>query len=205
MGCAVVMIDWMTFVRGAGLALLVAVPPGGNALLCVRRTLLHGWSAGLAHGFGAATAHACYAGAATFGVAALVGLLPGGRRWVGLLGGLLLCALGYRAWRSAPPTSAAPSRGLGLSAIYATGALFTLGNPITILTFIGAGVGVAGRSAAPFVAGAFLGSAAWWTAVSGATCLVGAGLSEASLRRAGRVSGVALGVLGLRALIVALW
>ncbi|MBM4414125.1 MAG: LysE family translocator, partial [Chloroflexi bacterium] len=46
--------------RGIGMGFMIAVPVGPIGLLCIRRTLAHGWRAGFASGLGAATADTLY-------------------------------------------------------------------------------------------------------------------------------------------------
>ena len=54
--------------KGFALGLSIAVPVGPIALLCIRRTLTQGRSAGWATGLGAATADAIYGSLWAFGL-----------------------------------------------------------------------------------------------------------------------------------------
>jgi threonine/homoserine/homoserine lactone efflux protein len=196
--------QWAVMARGAAVAFLIAAPLGPNGLLCIRRTLAQGWRAGLAHGLGAATAHALYAALAALGLAAAAGVLTGGQRGLALLGAVVLCILGWRAWRATPATGGPAAGAAQLPVVYAVGLLLTLTNPITVLAFAAAGAGVLGSAPEQVAAGAFLGSAAWWVFLSGVTGRLRALLPGRALGVAQRASGAALGALGLLALAAAL-
>ena len=56
------------FARTFVIGIAVAAPVGAMGVLCIQRTLAHGWRAGLATGAGIATADGIYAGLAAFGV-----------------------------------------------------------------------------------------------------------------------------------------
>jgi threonine/homoserine/homoserine lactone efflux protein len=83
----------------------------------------------------------------------------------------------------------------------------TLTNPTTILSFAaifaGLGAGDAGGdvlSAMVLVPGVFLGSAAWWFVLSGATGLFRTRLSVGGLRWVNRVSGSVIAAFGVLAI-----
>lgn len=87
-----------SFVRGIVLGLTIAAPVGPIGLLCIRRTLAHGWRAGFASGLGAATADTLYGMLAAFGLTALVQL----QRPAAVIGGFLLLYMGWQTTRSVP-------------------------------------------------------------------------------------------------------
>src|ERR1700694_5735930 len=94
----------------------IAASPGPIFFLVLRRTLSRGWRSGLVCGLGVATGDAIYAGLAAFGVAAIVNVLLGQRRWIGLVGGVAIALIGLRTLRSSrgstPPPHPSP-RGWG--------------------------------------------------------------------------------------------
>jgi len=59
--------DIASFARGLALGFAVAAPVGPMSLLCIRRTLVGGFSAGVLSGLGVATADALYGAVAAFG------------------------------------------------------------------------------------------------------------------------------------------
>ena len=94
--------DPSPFLRGLALGIVVAAPVGPMSLLCMRRTLAGGFSAGILSGLGIATADGIYSAVAAFGLVAVSDLLVGQQRWLRLLGGLTLIYLGVSALRSRP-------------------------------------------------------------------------------------------------------
>ncbi len=157
------------FPRGIIIGLSVAAPVGPMGVLCIRRTLTRGSLTGIVSGIGIATADACFAAIAAFGLTSISNLLVDNQTWIRLFGGLFLCYLGIktltsRAWsgesRDETPENA------GLIGAYCSTLGLTLTNPTTIISFaaIFAGFGVAepGLGAISLVVGVFVGSTLWW-------------------------------------------
>ena len=154
---------------GIGVGLAVAAPVGPIGILCIRRTLTEGRATGLATGFGAASADAVYGIIAATGLA-VSGILVSHADLLRVGGGTLIAVLGILSLRTfflnrTAAELVTSSRGL-FGAFFTTFAL-TLGNPMTILAFVGliAGLGAAiDNPMAPYllVVGVFIGSAAWW-------------------------------------------
>jgi threonine/homoserine/homoserine lactone efflux protein len=162
------------FLKGLLIGFAIAAPVGPIGVLCIRRTFAEGRAAGFATGLGAATADAFYGAVAGFGLTAVSAFLLGFQSELRLGGGVFLCALGLKTFLSRPAAAGARMQGRGLAQAYATTVVLTLTNPATILSFIavfaGAGLGQqrAGTAEAlAIVTGVFLGSAAWWLALSG--------------------------------------
>jgi threonine/homoserine/homoserine lactone efflux protein len=203
-------LDSSLFLRGLVLGFAIAAPVGPIGVLCIRRTLAQGRTAGLLSGLGAATADALYGSVAAFGLTVISGLLVAQRTWLGLLGGVFLCYLGARTFLAESAAALEPTRTQpgGLAGSYASTLALTLTNPMTILSFaavfaglgLGAGVGSFG-SAASLVTGVFLGSAGWWLALSAGVSLLRGGLGAAGLRWVNRVSGVVIVAFGIGAIL----
>lgn len=180
----------------AGLGLLLAVPVGPLALLCLRRSLTLGMKAGLVTGLGVATADAVYATVAAFALGA-AGAFIEESAWLGPLGGLALIALGVRdVFHRA--TEARPATLRAHMGAWAGALLLTLANPATILTFAAVivGLGLVPDLASVFdrllfVAGVFLGSAGWWVVLSAAGGSLGNRLPPGIVPWTRRIAGVA--------------
>lgn len=192
------------FLRGLIIGFSIAAPVGPIGVLCIRRTLTDGRTAGFVSGLGAATADAVYGAIAGFGLTAVSGLLAREQVWLRLIGGLFLVYLGARAFLAAPArlgSSGAPVVSLG--GAYATTLALTLANPMTILSFaaIFAGLGiVAARdyaSAGALVAGVFTGSAAWWLILSSLAGMARSRLGSEALRWVNRGAGIIITAFGL--------
>ncbi len=197
--------------RGFLLGFAVAASPGPIFFLCVRRTLTQGRLTGLFSGFGVATADGFYAAIATFGVAALTTAFVAGRRPLAVIGGVILVLLGARILmergRTAESASAVTSRGLAWAYVSTLG--LTITNPATIISFaalaatLGLGTGGSFVRPALVVVGVLLGSAAWWCILVIGASLLRARLTPQVVGWISTVSGLAIAVLGILAVISA--
>ena len=181
---------------------------GPIGVLCVRRTLTEGRAAGLLSGLGAATADTIYGCIAGFGLTFMTQALMAQHFWLGLIGGLFLCYLGIKTFRTPPAETAAPAAGKGLAGAYASTFLLTLTNPMTILSFaaVFAGLGLATSDrnvvdAGVLVAGVFIGSAMWWTILSVGVGAVRGRFDQRRLRWVNRISGAVILAFGVAALV----
>jgi threonine/homoserine/homoserine lactone efflux protein len=170
-------------------------------VLCFRRTIEQGVSAGLASGMGIAVADAIYGAIAAFGLTAISGFLLAHQLWIGLAGVAFLAWLGVKALAAGPidlaaEPNGAPSRSLG--AAFASTLTLTLANPPTILAFtamfagLGLAAGASYQSAALIVAGVFIGSAAWWLILVAGAAALRARVTPRILHAINVVSGVTI-------------
>jgi threonine/homoserine/homoserine lactone efflux protein len=157
------------FIEGILIGVLVAVPVGPLGLLCINRALAMGALCGLFSGLGVASADALAAGIAALGITLISAFLIEHETALRLVGGIFLCYLGWKIYRTRPGTPLPPNNVGGLFSAYATTFLLTFSNPVTILSFVAiyAGWGVQSLrqhylSAAVLTAGVFTGSALWW-------------------------------------------
>lgn len=198
--------------RGFVLGFVVAASPGPIFFLCLKRTLARGWLIGLVSGFGVATADAFYAGLAAFGIGAVMSLLAGERRWLALLGGVILVLLGLRSLLERPNTQdASPaSNGSGFAWAYLSTLGLTIANPSTIISFaalvatLGIGTGAGFVPPALLVLGVFAGSATWWLVLAGIGAGMRARLGHGALRGISTFSGLAIAGLGMLAIYSAI-
>jgi threonine/homoserine/homoserine lactone efflux protein len=193
--------------KGIVLGISIAAPVGPIGLLCIRRTLTGGLGLGLCTGLGAAAADAVYGAVAGFGLTAVSGFLLRQQFWLALIGGAFLCGLGIRTARSLPPSgSGAVAEATGRAAAFLSTFFLTLTNPMTILSFValfaglGVGVGTDFTGTATFVGGVLLGSALWWTLLSGIVVAARGSLPPGALRWVNRISGLVILGFGLAAL-----
>lgn len=192
--------------RGIVLGFAIAAAVGPISLLTIRRTLAHGRVYGLVSGAGVALADATYAGVAAFGLTAITNVLVGGRALLGLVGGAVLVALAIRTMSSRPSEVAATADRPGLRAAFASIFGLTMTNPMTILSFasVFAAAGLSGRSgaeAALLTAGVFLGSLGWWGLLTAVVARLRSQVTLRGLTWINRISGLALAVFGLVAVI----
>ncbi len=197
--------------RGFLLGLAVAASPGPIFFLCFRRTLAQGRLVGLASGLGVATADGFYAAIATFGVAALTTAFVAGRRPLAVIGGVVLILLGVRILMErrqvAEAQPAVTARSLAWA--YTSTLGLTITNPATIVSFaalaatLGFGTGGYAVGPAVVVLGVLLGSAAWWCMLVVGATLLKSRVTPAVVRWISTVSGLAIAVLGILAVISA--
>jgi threonine/homoserine/homoserine lactone efflux protein len=156
-------------IEGIMIGLIVAVPVGPLGLLCINRALMLGPLCGLCSGLGVATADAIAAGIAALGITLISGFLSDHQVLLRFIGGIFLCYLGYKIYRTEPVSRVPINTVNGLLSAFATTFFLTLSNPVTILSFIAIYAGwhvpsLHGHyaAAATLTAGVFTGSALWW-------------------------------------------
>ena len=196
--------------RGLVIGFSIAAPVGPIGVLCIKRTLAHGRSAGLASGLGAASADALYGCVAAFGLASVSGFLADQQLWLRLIGGVFLLYLGLRTfWKRAdgPEDDTGGASSGGLVGAYSSTFLLTVTNPTTIFSFVAifAALGLAGEAgyaaAAVLVLGVFTGSSLWWLFLTGGVSLLSRRVGLGVLRWANRASGTIILGFGVAALL----
>ena len=195
--------------RGLVLGFTIAAAVGPISLLAIRRTLAHGQAYGLASGLGVALADSTYAAIAAFGLTVVTSLFVGGRTLLGLVGGAFLVVLAIRTMTSRPNDVAIVAERPGLTAAFGSIFGLTMTNPMTILSFAGlfAGLGLTGSggaNAALLVLGVFLGSASWWVILTWIVATLRARVTIEILTWVNRLSGAAILVFGVVAIVGAL-
>ena len=141
---------------------------------------------------------------AGFGLAGITNLVMGQRTWVQILGGLFLCYLGARIFRSPPQGKMESTATAGAARGYVSALLLTLTNPMTILSFtaVFAGMGLAHATrgylaAVALVAGVFCGSMVWWVILSAGVSQFNTHLNPTVMGWINRLSGSVLAGFGL--------
>jgi len=201
-------VDIGFLLKGLIIGFSIAAPVGPIGVLCIRRTLAEGRTAGLISGLGAATADAIYGCIAGFGLTFISTLFISQQGWFRVIGGLFLCYLGLKTLLSTPAEQMASAKGNGLIGAYASIFFLTLTNPMTILSFaaIFAGLGVASTSgnyisASVLVLGVFSGSALWWLLLSSGVAFFQAKFNFRELKWVNRISGIIILLFGLYVLL----
>lgn len=194
--------------QGILIGLVVAVPVGPLGLLCINRSLMLGAGAGLASGLGVASADALAAGIAALGISLIADFLLAHQFVLRLAGGIFLCILGYRIFRTEPAAKVPTISANGLLSAYATTFFLTFTNPVTILSFVAIYAGwhvpsLHGRylATAFLASGVFIGSALWWVILFAGLTLFRWNLSNGFLAWVHRLSGVAIAGFGIVVLL----
>ncbi|HET7181552.1 MAG TPA: LysE family transporter [Candidatus Limnocylindrales bacterium] len=195
--------------RGLVIGFTIAMAVGPITLLVIRRTIDHGGWYGFASGLGVASADATYAGVAAFGLTAITSLLVSGHVLLGIVGGAIIAVMGYRTMVSVPIAAAPDAERPGMVGAFASIYALTMTNPLTIVLYAGvfAGIGlVAGSSfvdAAVITVSAWLGSTLWWVILCSVVGWMRGRFSTRAMLWVNRISGAALVVFGVLAVVAA--
>jgi threonine/homoserine/homoserine lactone efflux protein len=193
-----------TLVKGFLAGAAIAAPLGPVGILCIHRGISSGRRAAFLSGLGAATAHGVYALAAALGLSLAAGALARHQFALRLAAGLLLVLLGARTFASRPADPDETGTGRALAGAYVSALLLAISSPVTMLTiaavFSGAGLPAKGGGtfdALLLAAGVFLGSTAWWLALSAGVGWLSLRGKIPALRHANRATGAVLAGFGL--------
>lgn len=163
------------FTKAICIGLAIAAPVGPIGLLCINRSLHHGFLIGLMTGCGAAIADGIYGAIAAFGITSVSHFLISYQTPIRLIGGIFLIYLSIKIFFQ-NATYHLPKKDLRgsywgslLSAFF-----LTITNPMTILSFVAIFSGIANLNylkntyfaASLFVLGIILGSFIWWVILS---------------------------------------
>lgn len=195
--------------RGLVFGLAIAAPVGPIGVLCIRQTLAFGWLRGFVCGLGAATADGIYGCIAGLGLTFISDFLFAQQTWLRLIGGIFLCYLGIRTFISDRlRNNTARLKNSKLAGVYLATLFLTISNPATILAFAAIFSGISSIStehnyfpAMLLVVGVFLGSALWWLTLCTRVTFLGSKLRLTNLRWINRISGMAIALFGLIAVV----
>jgi len=193
------------FAKAMIVGFAVSIPVGPVGLLCIRRAVIHGAREGFVGGLGAALADSLWAALAVYGITAISAPLMRHEDLFQVVGGLVLIALGLRAF--APLPHEAHTRREGLAGLLSTSFFLTISNPATLVAMAAvlAVVGLAephmhGAPPGAVVLGVFVGALGWWALLSVAAARLGESLSPHRLQRLNRGLGAGLAGIGVVAL-----
>lgn len=155
------------FIKGFVIGFTIAASIGPIGILCIRRSLAHGYLSGLFSGMGVATADGFYGAVAAFGLTFVSSFLIKQQIWLQIIGIIFLLYLGVKIFLEKPAdNNKGEVKSKGLLNDYVSMFFLTIVNPMTILLFTGifAGLGVAKGSenyvsASMLTLGVFTGSA----------------------------------------------
>lgn len=163
--------------KGVLIGLMFGVPIGAVGAMTVQRTLERGFGAGLLTGLGSSAADCLYACVGVFGLTFISDFLLIYQTVITVIGGIfiLLMGIGQLVRKSSqnPPQKSAEGAKIFLSS-FAVG----ITNPVAILTFLFAFTYFEITASSDFISGAllvagvFIGTNIWWSALSGAVSLV---------------------------------
>jgi len=196
------------FLKGIVIGFLISTPVGPIAVLCIQRTLNEGRIHGIVSGLGAATADAVYGFLAASGLSFISNFLIKEQLWFRLVGGLFLCYMGVRLFRSRLVQRAVSGDGASYFSNYISALLLTFSNPGTFLAFaaVFASLGVTQTrlhhaSAGLLVSGVFIGSNFWWLTLNCITAAFLKKLDYLKLTWLNKISGMTITGFGICVLV----
>lgn len=206
--------EWLVLVlKGLAIGIAVAAPVGAVGILVIRRALVNRPWAGFFAGLGGATGDALLAALAGFGLTTITGHLETWQRPLRIGGGvaIILMGLGLLAWmrrtHGVPQVSGQASL-MGRRKTFITAVLLTVGNPVTLLSFLAifAAIPLAGDDPGHgdtllLVAAVFVGSALWFAFLSRSAYAISQRHGERAARLFDAIAAVVLIGLGLLALV----
>ena len=154
--------------RGALAGLAISAPVGPVNVICVSRTIAKGRPAGILSGLGAAAADTIYGSIAGFSITFIIAWLTREIRWIRLIGGILLIAIGAVYYFKRPKSLKEDAKDTSAGSDIATTFLLTLTNPTTVLSFLAVlallGLGEQRHWTLTLflVLGIFVGAMFWW-------------------------------------------
>lgn len=202
----------IAFLRGLIAGVALAAPLGPVAILCIRRGLARGQIEGFLAGMGAALADTIFGAVAGLGVTFIFTFVLEYETLIGLIGGVILLAVGVLTYRTpvCPITGAMQVQSLRRD--IATAFTMAITNPATMLGAAGifAVFGPINIDEEPvkafwLVAGLFAGSAGWWLVLSALTGIFHERFVDGGLLRLNKISGAIITVSGAVVLTLVAW
>jgi threonine/homoserine/homoserine lactone efflux protein len=198
------------FLRGLIVGVVLAAPIGAVGMMCITRSLTHGWHRAMAAGLGSAVVDALFGALAGLGLSAITMVVVDNQTIIGMGGGLIVVGVGVATYL-APIRTDVASMAVGSSIRDFTAAfMLSITNPATLLGAVGlfAAFGHTDptsdlRGAVVLIAGVFCGSMAWWMALAGAARMFRRMFMPTALPRLNKIEGIVIAAVGLLAIIAA--
>jgi threonine/homoserine/homoserine lactone efflux protein len=192
-------------IRGVIAGLIIAAPVGPVNVICMRRSILNGWRAGVIAGFGSASADVIYGAIAGFSITFIIQFLIKELFWIRAIGGILLMLIGV--WFFFRNPGSFQSKEDDTETFHSTFWL-TLTNPTTVLSFIAvlAALGMDQQRkwwlTAFMVGGIFLGSMLWWVILASIMSALRDRFNDRGLLWMNRIAGLAIGGFGVASFLL---
>jgi threonine/homoserine/homoserine lactone efflux protein len=202
----------LPFVRGSLVGFALAAPVGPVAVLCIRRALARGRLQAFIAGLGAALADMLFGAVAGLGVTVISAFVMNYQIIIGLVGGLLVLALGVSTYRSPIVMSDGFIVVKSLRRDFAAAFTMAITNPATMVAAAGvfAAFGPVDVHTSPttalwLVLGVLIGSATWWLILAGVAATLRGRFITKGLPWLNRASGVVIALSGSTVFAVALF
>ncbi len=199
--------DTIFFLKGMVVGLAVAAPIGPASIMCIRRTINHGFFLGIASGLGVAAADTFYGSIAGFGLTSLTDFIVGWFTKVQFAGGVLLIILGVVFYVVKPPKTTRKRNVDDMLHAFLSTFGMTLANPLILFLFavVFAAVGLDEFAndidlVGFLVLGIFSGAMLWWFVLCSALGILHRNVQFTSMAWTNKASGMIIVLLGVYAL-----
>lgn len=183
--------------KGILIGLMFGVPIGTVGAMTVQRTLDRGFGAGLLTGLGSSVADCLYACVGVFGLTFISDFLLKYQTIINIIGGVFVLIIGIGQLVK-KPAEGAPQKSAEGAKMFLSSFAVGITNPAAILTFLFAFTyfGIAEISGELneilLVAGVFIGTYIWWSALSGTVCFIKSKTGNRGLPYINKIFGVIL-------------
>lgn len=198
------MAAYLFLLKAFAVGLVLAIPVGPMALLCIQRSLHFGFTTGLVTSFGIAAADSIYGLVGILGLSVVSDFLLQYETFFKFAGGAFLAFLGVRILlhsNKIKKTGEFPES-KGLWAAFVSAFILTLSNPMTVLAYVAIMASIQinttdFKHAWIFAAPVFLGSFIWWFFLSSMASLLKSKLQDKHMHWIGMTSGMLLIIFAL--------
>jgi len=126
----------MYFIKGIMIGLIFGIPVGAIGALTIRRTITHGFGAGLISGLGCSAADLCYCGISVFGLTLISDFLLKFQNIICTAGGIAVIIIGISVIRNKKYEIKEHSDKKRLISFFSSSFAIAITNPATIVTFL---------------------------------------------------------------------
>ena len=196
--------DLIILSKGLMVGFIMCAPFGPVGLLCLRKTLIEGRTAGALSVLGASTVDGIYCIVAGLGLTWVSNFVIAQKMMIQLLGSLALILIGIFIYLSRIRAMSLNRKPNGLLSAFSSTFFLMLGNPLPILLFTATftALGVHGwrgdyLSTAVLVSGVFAGSSLWAPLFAFMGGLLSSPFNSPQLKRVNQISGIIVFCFGL--------
>lgn len=200
------MTEFIFFLKGLIIGLLVSAPVGPLALICIRRTLVKNRLCGFVAGLGVATSDLFYAIVAGFSITLIYNFIIAEKLWFRLIGGLFLVYLGLRTilFKQKEKFNDKGKNNNNLVHDFLSTFFIALAGPFTLVFFLAifSGLGIGQTDYQHFntvvtIIGIFIGSVLWWGILSSLVDLFKERFNDKLIALINKVVGIVVLIFGI--------
>lgn len=195
------------FIKGLLIALIIAIPLGPMAIICIRRYLREGFLSGFMTALGVTIGDTVFAIIAGFSMSFILDRIHQYEKIMAALGSMILFGFGVYVIRSKIKFSNSAPKHQTLFKYLVSSTMLTLSNPATLValislfSWIGATKGQSQKKIVMLVAGVSIGVLAWFTIVGILISIFKTKLNEDRVNKINKFMGIALVITAIGMLI----